>query len=106
MSEIQNRIVCAANRNSLGELVLGMRHFDEFMHQAINAYNISENLDALGEGLYTSLFKFGEQGFLDNRCNFLNRKEAWIVAEAAGQIIRRVGGDTANGGTLFSENLY
>lgn len=47
-----------------------------------------------------------EQGFVDQRGVFLSREEAWRVAEAAGQIRRRVGGDTRNGGTLYSENLY
>lgn len=47
-----------------------------------------------------------EAGFVDNFGNFLTRTEAWKVAEAAGQILYRVGGDTANGGTLYSENLY
>ena len=32
--------------------------------------------------------------------------KAWKIAEPAGQIRRRIGGDTINGGTLFSENLY
>jgi hypothetical protein len=36
----------------------------------------------------------------------MNRLEAWEVAWAAGQIIKRVGNDTMNGGTLYSENLY
>jgi hypothetical protein len=47
-----------------------------------------------------------EQGFVDQKGNFLSRTEAWQVAQTANQIIRRVGGDTANGGTLYSENLY
>jgi hypothetical protein len=33
----------------------------------------------------------------------MTREEAFEVASAAGQIIRRVGGDD---GKLFSENLY
>ena len=47
-----------------------------------------------------------ESGFVDNRGNFLTRTEAWKVAEAAGQILYRCGGDETNGGTLYSENLY
>lgn len=47
-----------------------------------------------------------EQGFIDQHGAFMSRREAWEVAEAAGQIIRRVGGDEADGGTLYSENLY
>ena len=36
----------------------------------------------------------------------VKRREAWSVAQSAGQIVRRVPGDEKNGGTLFSENLY
>jgi hypothetical protein len=83
------RIVCAANRKRFtGEIVLGIRHWDAFMHK----------LDTEGDPV--------DQGFIDNRGAFLSRIEAWAVAETAGQIIRRVGGDTAFGGTLYSENLY
>lgn len=83
------RIVCAANRKRFtGEVVLGIRHWDAFMNK----------LDTEGDPV--------EQGFIDNRGNFLTRVEAWKVAEAAGQIIRRVSGDAKDGGTLYSENLY
>lgn len=44
-----------------------------------------------------------EQGFIDQHGNFYSREEAWKIAQANGQIIRRVGGDE---GRLFSENLY
>jgi hypothetical protein len=44
-----------------------------------------------------------EQGFVDQKGVFLTREEAWPIAKAAGQIIRRVGGDE---GRLYSENLY
>ena len=85
-----HRIVCAANRKRFtGQIVLGIRHWDLFM---------SEAMDSEGDPV--------DQGFVDNRGNFLLRVEAWKVAEAAGQIIRRVGGDDTNGGTLYSENLY
>lgn len=47
-----------------------------------------------------------EQGFVDHHGIYLDRQEAWKVAEAAGQIVRRVGGDTVKGGTPYSENLY
>jgi len=43
------------------------------------------------------------QGFVTNKGEFLTREEAWIIALAEGQIIRRCGGD---GEKLFSENLY
>lgn len=88
---VGRRIVCAANRNPRTKrMILGARHFDHLMQQA--------------GGKMTRMFV--EQGFIDQRGEFLNRQEAWKVAEAAGQIIRRCGVDTANGGTLYSENLY
>lgn len=84
-----HRIVCAANRKRFTkEIVLGVRHHDAFM----------DLLDTEGDPV--------DQGFIDNKGNFLNRTDAWSVAEAAGQIIRRCGGDDSNGGTLYSENLY
>jgi hypothetical protein len=84
-----HRIVCAANRKRFtGEVVLGIRHWDAFMR----------HLDAEGDPV--------DQGFIDNKGNFLSRTEAWKVAEAAVQIIRRCGGDDTDGGTLYSENLY
>jgi hypothetical protein len=46
------------------------------------------------------------QGFIDQFGVYMTRQEAWKVAEAAGQILYRCGGDTIDGGYLFSENLY
>ena len=60
----------------------------------------------LSTGQIHELFIKSEQGFVDRFGKFHNREEAWKIAEPAGQIRRRVGGDTINGGTLFSENLY
>jgi len=47
-----------------------------------------------------------QQGFVDNRGNFLTRTEAWKLAEKTGQIIDRFDSNDADGGTLYSENLY
>lgn len=92
---MQRVIVCAAALNpTFNVVVLGVRHGDEFMCDAIES---STRWDFDVEAI---------QGFLDNKGGFLTRTEAWKVAEAAGQIKRRVGGDTIDGGTLFSENLY
>lgn len=87
-------IVCAANKYG-DRLVLGVRHHDALMQRVLREsdYAMHQRCDE-------------EQGFVDNRGNFLSRTEAWKVAEEAGQIIHRCGGDTANGGTLYSENLY
>ncbi|MEX3933291.1 hypothetical protein AB4Y32_16060 [Paraburkholderia phymatum] len=85
-----HRIVCAANRKRFtGEVVLGIRHWDAFMTNA---------LDTEGDPV--------DQGFIDNHGNFHTREGAWLIAVSANQIIRRVGGDDKNGGTLYSENLY
>jgi hypothetical protein len=43
-----------------------------------------------------------EQGFLTNLNRFVNRKEAWIIAEKANQIINVSGGKC----TLYSEDIY
>lgn len=87
---MSRRVVCAAIRNSSGQIICSARHFDALMHLQIN------------EQIHGG-WKFAEQGFIDQHGAFLSREEAWLVAEAAGQIIRRVGGD---GVRLFSENLY
>lgn len=42
------------------------------------------------------------QGFLTNTNRFVDRKEAWVIAEKAKQIIQISGGK----GTLYSEDLY
>ncbi|RSK75882.1 hypothetical protein EJ774_23675 [Pandoraea apista] len=85
------RIVCAANRKRFtGEIVLGIRHWDAFMRR--------DMFDSEGDPV--------DQGFVDQHGRFLSRTEAWKVAKAAGQIIRRCGGDEADGSTLYSENLY
>jgi hypothetical protein len=46
------------------------------------------------------------QGFVTDRGRYVDRQEGWKIAEAAGQIIARCGGDTTDGGTLYSENVW
>ncbi len=86
-------VVCAANRYE-DTIILGARHWDTSMHR-------------IGNKLKTVLAHPSsaswEQGFIDQFGVFMTREEAWIVAEAAGQIKYRVGGD---GIKLYSENLY
>lgn len=87
---MDQRIVCAANRHpEKQQIILGARHWDAFMCEQTK----ESDLD----------WAEAEQGFIDQRGNFLTRQEAWEVAKAAGQIVRRVGGDE---GCLYSENLY
>lgn len=90
-----NIIVCAANRHTpTGHIILGVRHCDE--HMRLHRQQLQD------PGLNSEW----EQGFIDKFGKFHTRTEAWIIAVAANQIRRRCGGDTANGGTLYSENLY
>lgn len=86
------RVVCAANRDASGLVIIGARHWDAFMHAQADS-------QPWVAGCH-------EQGFIDQHGVFMDRREAWQVATAANQIIRRVGGDDADGGTLYSENLY
>lgn len=81
-------------QRSDGAVLVSPRHWDSVCHEMVR---VSADPDA---------WKDSVQGFVDQRGVFLNRREAWVVAEAAGQIKRRVGGDTAGGGRLYSENLY
>ena len=90
----QQVVVCAAVRYPDGRMLVGPRHFDATMHTQFHAFGIKTQEDR------------SVQGFIDQHGAFLTREEAWKIAEANGQIKKRVGGDTINGGRLFSENLY
>ena len=90
-----NLIVCAANRNIVtGEILLGIRHWDSLMQIARKRLPDPGRNDAW------------EQGFIDKFQCYHSRTEAWIIAVKANQLKRRCGGDDADGGTLYSENLY
>lgn len=91
-------VVCAANR--YGKIILlGARHWDTQMREQANRLPVS-TIDLLRP-------TYGEvQGFIDQFGVFMDRREAWQVAQAAGQIKYRCGGDDKDGGTLYSENLY
>jgi len=43
-----------------------------------------------------------EQGFLTSHNRFVDRKEAWLIAERENQIVRFSGGK----GVLYSEDIY
>ena len=85
--DVQRRVVCAAIMLRGGRVIAGPRHMDAVMRSQLH-----------GEDTGSAL-----QGFVDQFCAFLTREEAWPIAVAAGQILRRVGGDE---GHLYSENLY
>ena len=91
-------IVCAAVRSTKSETIhASPRHFDVI--GAASIQNSTNPLDLEQEVEW-------EEGFLDQFGIFYNRQVAWMVAVNANQIVRRCGGDEANGGTLYSENLY
>jgi hypothetical protein len=106
-------VVCAANRHEVtGLIVTGARHLDSVMRTQIfaltgNGHEVSvdwiNNVDTLitsDRGWYPP----DCQGFIDNFGDWLNREEAWYVADKAGQIIRQ--NEFGRVGYLFSENLY
>jgi hypothetical protein len=88
-----NRIVCAASKLPNDIVLAGARHWDKTMHGTASWLKESCGMSITND----------VQGFLDRYGNFHDRKEAWVIAFKAGQIIRRCGGDN---GTLYSENLY
>lgn len=87
------RVVCAAVKSG-GLTACSARHFDPIMRSQMLCMDNSMAIWKCASAV---------QGFIDQYGVFMTREEAWEVADAAGQIIRRVGGDE---GRLFSENLY
>lgn len=93
-ADAQRYIVAAACKLENGLVIVGPRHMDQTMQKIKEAIGLSwwHSADA--------------QGFVDQWGRFVDRQTAWKIAVHAGQIRRRCGGDAANGGTLYSENLY
>lgn len=94
------RVVCAANRNQFGEIVLGARHHDSLMNVNI------KRLDGYNKhAAFQCLTNHWEQGFIDQFGRFMNRKEAMVVALKANQV--NIHSDKCPiTDELFSENLY
>jgi hypothetical protein len=90
---VQRRIAQAAISYG-GYIVTGTRHYCPIMDLQINSVG-HHDLKRYAGGLSEVV-----QGFTDQYGTFLTRKEAWVIAEAAGQI-RRV---TDTPGTLYSED--
>lgn len=102
---MNSRIVCAANRCDVTKrIVIGIRHYDGVMQDQIA--NLQIAMEETNHFAKTPFEDKVTQGFIDQYGNFYNRQEAWKIADQNGQILRRVGGDSTNGGTLYSENLY
>ncbi len=92
-NESLRMIACAALRFPGGPIICAPRHGGPMV------YALMEQIGLVGIE--------PEYGFCTNRFDeFVTRQEAWKIAEAAGQIRYRCGGDDADGGTLYSENLY
>jgi hypothetical protein len=92
------RIVSAANK--YGDVILvGVRHGSEDMYSLWD--NVLEH-----DGAFFDNYGREEQGFITSKYRFVTRTEAWKIAVEQKQIVRRVGGDDSDGGTLYSENLY
>ena len=109
--EHANYIVSAAARLEIGDdfyIIPSVRHFDELFHKNNEIYKLGlkAKYPMLSTGQIRELFLCSEQGFIDRNSQFHDRTAAWKIAEPAGQIRRRVGGDETDGGTLYSENLY
>lgn len=106
ISNIERRIVCAANRfvsNGATLMLVGPRHWDETMHTQY----------AILQDVYWQLLESRdfEQGFIDTWGNFRDRKTAWMIACYNDQIKKFVGSQSYQdfgtyGTKLHSENLY
>jgi len=93
------RIVCAAIRHqATGTVLCGVRHYDNaFMRPMIRA--LCGTVEAAREqGWYGC-----EDGFVTNTYEFVTREQAYVIAEAAGQL-RSHNPDW--GKRLYSESLY
>ena len=82
------QVVCAAVRGH-GVIVCGARHFDKVMRLVIDKY--------------VGSYRGWEQGFIDQKGQFLTRKEAFLLADKRGQIKQS---PMAPDGVLISEDIY
>lgn len=99
-------VVCAANRgvDLMGRpfMIAGPRHCDDVMRDPLRSIERFYAWD------WRSPRAEMEEGFIDQFGVFMTREEAWVVAEAAGQLRYRIPSDTTWDGkhVLWSENLY
>lgn len=90
----QRRVVCAAIRAEDGSLLLGIRHYSADMHAQIASRVDGEKFK----------HRHGDdQGFVDQKGQYMTRKVAWEIAESAGQVQRL---DSSDAAILYSEDLY
>lgn len=91
-----HRIVCAAVKLANGVVVCGVRHLDALMHAQIAG--MDHHMAEVMHG--------HEQGFVDNKYDFLSRADAYKVALAAFQFDPASPEYTGIRGSLFSEDLW
>lgn len=110
------RIVSAAVLMDDGLIVPGVRHYSPDM-RAILARIYGNGFRAFGRWIIKPYhLRVKAQGFIDASGQFLDREDAWMIADAHGQIFdfspvpgERLRPRPAGEGsrfTLFSENLY
>ncbi|MGV7078434.1 hypothetical protein ACWA5Z_06470 [Testudinibacter sp. P80/BLE/0925] len=112
MGQNNERIVCAAMKMRIwegkiecGEIIApSIRHWDNFAHKFIAFTGIPVCLkgDVCSERGY--YLRVESQGFLTNTGRYVERKEAFDIASAAGQILKKTGGEDSK--ILFSGDIY
>lgn len=90
---MNGRVVCAAMKMEDGLIVAGVRHYSPDMRETL--------FKMYGEGYHK---KVVEQGFIDNRSQFLSREQAFILAKQNDQLIRHPIKILKT--ELFSEDIY
>lgn len=95
MSGSDEVIVSAANKSPDGLVIMCVRHGCDLFFGVVDTIFDSDKR-----------YHDWEQGFVTSNYRFVDRNEAWRIAMKQNQIKHRVGGDSSNGGTLYSENLY
>jgi hypothetical protein len=97
-------VVCAAIRNKAGRIIAGARHYDSVMRPwFVRQPNWFERVVLRKLVIRAKAWYSCEQGFIDQFGVFMDRQEAYKVAEAAGQVKY---GPEHSKGTLYSEDLY
>lgn len=98
-NDLTRYVVTAANR--YGDiLIVGARHFSPAMRSQLDAIRAAGGEDLCMKGTE-------EQGFIDQWDVFMTRKEAFLVAQYAGQInTRREKSGTWQSRELFSEDIH
>lgn len=96
---LRHRIVSAAVRGKDGFVVLGIRHYSHDMHMQISKMKDPNNFLQRSDE---------DQGFIDNLGIYHSRKEAYVIAKAAGQLINSDprSSHLLEGNRLYSEMLY